>query len=285
MTGYTDFDAQRFVSNTVVELRPDIASDLAKLTAPVPGLGEDQGGLMTFGMSLNVMGAREFYSARLDAMEKEPFKCEHFAELQAGVGKGRELLQQPLPPVVYDFKGFLAVVEEIEGLDLASQTPPTSMDLWLLLAMDNVEGLVAMGSMFVPELGGLDLQTDGKVVPLHLPQIEATLGSAFVAMTESALAISTGEGMEDRLPDALGAAPSSPSPFMSTEMDASRYYSFLGEAMAMEHDDGDDAASPEAKEAMRDVMNALAEVLDRIRVDIYFTERGIEMPSTAKFKD
>ena len=285
VTGYTEFSEDRFVSNSIVELRPDIATGLSALTAPVPGLGQPQGGLMTFGMSLNMLGAREFYAARLDAMEESPFKCEHFAELQAGVGKGREILQQPVPPIIYDFKGFLAVVQEMEGLDLARQTPPTSIDMWILLAMDNVEGLIAMGSMFSPELAGANLQPDGKVRPLNLPQVQAAVGAAFAAMTESALAISVGEGMEENLPDVLEGSPSNPSPFISTEMDAGRYYSFMADVMAMEGAEGEDAASPETREAMQDVMNSIGQVLDRVRIDIHFTERGIEMPSVAELKD
>ena len=91
--------------------------------------------------------------------------------------------------------------------------------------------------------------------------------------------------MEEKLPDVLGAPASSPSPFMSTEMDAARYYSFLGEAIAMDTGEGEDKASPEARAAMQEVMGALAQVLKRIRVDINFTERGIEMPSTAELAD
>ncbi|MBT8079032.1 MAG: hypothetical protein KJO31_10700 [Gammaproteobacteria bacterium] len=285
VTGYREFSEERFVSNTVLELRDDIAADLTTLTAPVPGLGQPQSGLLAFGMSLNVLGAREFYAARLDAMEKDPFECEHFAELQAGVSKGRAVLDQPVPPVVYDFKGFLAVIEEIEGLDLASERPPTSMDLWLLLAMDNVQNLIAMGSMFSPELAALDLQPNGEIVALQHPMLEATVGTAFAAMTNAALAISMGEGMEANLPGALEGSPSDPSPFFSTEMDASRYYSFMAEVMAMEAPEGEDAPSPETKAALQDVMNGLAQVLERIRVDVHFTERGIEMPSVATLKE
>lgn len=285
VTGYTEIGETRFQSNSIVELRPDIAAGLSALTAPVPGLGQPQGGLLSFGMSLNMLAAREFYSARLDAMEKDPFKCEHFSELQAGVSQGRQVLQQPVPPVVYDFKGFLAVVKEMEGLDIANQIPPTSIDMWLLLAMDNVQNLVAMGSMFSPELAGANLQPDGKVVPLNLPQLQATVGAAFAAMTESVLAISVGDGMEESLPDVLEGSPSDPSPFISTEMDAGRYYSFMADVMAMQAVEGEDAASPETREAMQDVMSSFGQVLDRVRIDIHFTERGIEMPSVAELKD
>ncbi len=283
VAGYTEVSTERFVSNTVLELRPDIAAGLATLTAPVPGLGEAQGGLMTFGMSLDVLAAREFYAARLDAMEEDPYKCEYFMDLQSSVAQGRQLLQQPVPPVVYDFKGFLANVVEIEGLDLASETPPTSMDMRFLLAMDNVEGLLAMGAMFNQDIAGLNLLPDGKPVVLDLPQLTDPFGTAYAAMTESAIAISVGDGMETELTDMLAASPMSPSPFMTMDMDAARYYSFMGEAMTLA---GSDAPqSPEVNEAMAEVMSTFANLLTRVRVDVNFTERGIEMPSTVELAD
>jgi tetratricopeptide (TPR) repeat protein len=44
--------------------------------------------------------------------------------------------------MAYDFKGFVAVINEIEGLDVQSQTPPTSIDGNFMLAMDNAQALV-----------------------------------------------------------------------------------------------------------------------------------------------
>ena len=85
IAGYTEISTERFSSKFVLELRADIAAGLATLVAPVQGLGVTEGGLFSFGMSIDLLAAREFYSARLDAMEADPFKCNHFAELQAGV--------------------------------------------------------------------------------------------------------------------------------------------------------------------------------------------------------
>jgi hypothetical protein len=122
--GYTGLTAKRFDSSIILEVREDIAAGLTAVATAVPGLGGDRGGLMTFGMSLDMKAARDFMEARLDAMEADPYECEHLADLQAGVAEGRATLNQPVPPMVYDFKGFVAVIDAIEGLDLATQTPP-----------------------------------------------------------------------------------------------------------------------------------------------------------------
>lgn len=284
VVGYTSISAKRFDSNLVFELRDDIATGLQALPADVPGLGGDHGGLMSFGMSLDFKAARSFMEARLDAMEADPFECEHFADVQGGVAQARESLNQPLPPMVYDFKGFVAVIDDIEGLDVTTQTPPTSVDGSFLLAMDNVEGLVAMGAMFSPELAALNLQPGGDPVALDLPQLQAMGISAFAALTDSAVAVSVGEESESEVQGMLDAKGSAPAPFMSFSIDAARYYGFMGEAIAA-GDVGEDAPTPEMKAALQDLMLSVADLYDRMAGDILFTENGIEMHMTETLKD
>ena len=283
--GYTDISVDKLVSNVIIELREDIAAGIQGLTAAVPGLGGDHGGLMSFGMSLDVKAARTFMESRLDALEADPFECEKFAHVQAGVAGGREVLNQPLPPLVYDFKGFLAVVDDIEGLDIGTQTPPTSVDGSILLAMDNAPALVAMGTMFSPDLAALNLQADGKPVALELPQVQAMGIAAFAALTDSALALSVGDDSESEIVSMLGAEASDSAPFLSFSMDAARYYGFLGEAIAAGEQDEEDSPSPEMQAAMNDIMQAVADVYDRISVDVLLTEHGVEMKSTVILQD
>lgn len=282
VAGYTDATARQITSNTVIELRSDLASGLQALAAPVPGLGGAHDSLISFGMSLDMLAARNFYSARLDAMEADPYECEWFAGLQDGVARGRELLDQPIPPIVYGFRGFLAVIEDIKGMDIARQQPPTSVDMRVLVATDNAPGLLAMGAMFSPQIASMNLKPDSKPVKLELPPVAAMVEAAYVAMSEDALALSFGNGGEAALEPMLSAAPAEPPPFMSLDMDAGRYYGFIGDAMNLT-----DAAEqpPELVKAQGDVMQTFAKMFSRIHFDVLFTERGVEMPSTVQLAD
>jgi len=282
VTGYTDITGEHIRSNTVLELRDDLATGVQTLTAAVPGLGAEQGGLFSFGMSLNMPAAREFYSARLEALEAEPYDCELLADLQAGVPRARELLDQPVPPIVYGFRGFLAVIDDIKGLDVRKQQPPTDVDMRFLVATDNAEGLLAMGAMFSPEIASLDLKADSRPVKLEIPAVSSKVDAAYVAMSENALALSFGNGSETGLQIMLGAAATEPSPFVSMGMDAGRYYGFIGDAMSL--DDSDDE-SPELTAATAEVMKTFEKMFSRISVDINFTANGIEMPSTMELAD
>ena len=278
VVGYSDISVEKLSSKAVFELRQDLASGLSTMTAPVPGLGSDHGGIFSVGMSTDILAAREFYSGRLDAMESKPYECEEFADLQAGVASGREVLTQPVPPIVYGFKGFLAVIEDIEGLDLKHQQPPTSIDMRLLVSIDNTEGLLAMGAMFSPELAALNIEPNGEPVKLEMGQIAALGLTVHVAMTDSAIALSVGDGIEDKLGDMLQAKVSDPSPFMTFDMDAARYYNFIGDAMLA--DGGGMDAMPELREATQAIMDMARESFSRLSITVDFTEHGIELQST-----
>lgn len=283
--GYTGITTERFDSQIVFEMREDIAEGLQTWPTAVPGLGGDPGGLMSFGMSIDVMAVREFYEAQLDAMEDDPFECEDLADLQAGVAQGRMALQQPMPPMVYDFKGMVGVIQDIEGLDMAAQTPPTSVDGQFLFAMDNAPALVSLGTMMSPELAGLNLQPDGEPVLLDLPQAQMLGGDVYVAMTDDAVAMSVGDGAEDELGDMLSADAEENGTFFSFSMDAARYYSFIGEAMASADQDDDSPMSPKFNAAMQDMMLAIAEIYDRMSVDVRFTDDGIVIDSGVTLGD
>ena len=278
VVGYSDISVEQLSSKAVFELRQDLAAGVSKMTAPVPGLGGDHGGIFSIGMSTDILAAREFYSGRLDAMESKPYECEELTDLQAGVAGGRELLNQPVPPIVYGFKGFLAVIEGIEGLDLKTQQPPTSIDMRLLVSMDNVEGLLAMGAMFSPELAALNIEPNGEPVKLEMGQIAALGQTVHVAMTDSAIALSVGDGIEVKLGDMLQASVSDPSPFMTFDMDAARYYNFIGDAMMA--DGGGMDTMPELLEATRAIMDMARKSFSRLSITIDFTEHGIELNST-----
>ena len=285
VTGYTEVSAARFGSQAVIELRDDIANGLAGLVTVVPGLGGDLGGMMSFGLGVDVKAMRAFYEAQLDALEKEPYECEYLADLQAGVAGGRAALQQPAPPMVYDFRGFVGVIQDIEGLDLGTQTPPTSVDGQFLLAMDNAPALVALGAMMSPDIAGLGLEPDGKPVKFDLPLAQMLGGEMFVAMTDDALAVSVGEGGQAKIPGMLKAESSDNGTFVSFSMDAARYYAFLGEAVAAAEHDDDSPMTPNFQAATQDLILAIADIYERMSVDIRFTENGIVIDSTVTLSD
>ena len=278
--GYRGANLEHLDSSFVIELRDDIAAGMATLPALVPGLGMDPGGLGTFGFSLNPKALMDFVAARLDAIEADPYECEGLQPLQEAVPKGREMLAQPIPPVVYGFRGMVANISDVKGMDLANDIPPTSVEGSFLFAIENAQALLMMGAMFDPQIAALNLQPDGKPVEITMPQVAATVGQAFAAMTENLLSVAIGEGAESEAADVLTAKSSKPAPIMSMAFDAKRYYAFIGDAMMMaEADEGEEEMPEDFRAAVRDMMTAAGDIYDRMAVDVLFTERGAEFDS------
>ena len=289
-TGYKSVSTSQLDSNTIFEMRDDLATAMTALTAPVPGLGTDHGGLGSFGMSIDLLAAREFYEARLAALEADPFECEYFAEMQAGFMQGGAALNQPLPPIVYGFKGFVGIIDNIDGFDIANQRPPEEIEARVLIANDNAAGLLAMGSMFSPELASLNLEPNGEPVTLNVPPFTDGVDAAWVAMTGDALGLSVGEGSEVGLKALLESDTVTPAPFMSMSLDGARYYKMMsdivGETGPMPGPDGEPTeVTPEMQRAMTQVMTGVGDMIERISVDVTFTENGVEMPSRITLTD
>ena len=283
VAGYEEVSPEMIRSTTVVELRDDIADEFAGFVATVPGLGRIYDGLFSLGMSLNAEAIRAFFDTHVAALREDPWECEHLADFQDGLfAASEQALAQPVPPVLYDFHGFLAVVEDVQGFDLGRKQPPESIDASFLLAIDNAQGLLAMGQAMIPQLAELTIEPDGKAHRFELPEAGSGVESAWVALTDSAIAVSVSENGESVLPTLLQAEGVTPPPFMSMGLDGARYYTLLGEAM---REGDDEEMSEEMREAVSDVITVAADFYERLQVDVTFTKRGIEIDSDMTLAD
>jgi hypothetical protein len=82
----------------------------------------------------------------------------------------------------------------------------------------------------------------------------------------------------------LAAAAGDPPPFMSMDMDASRYYAFIGDAIATS-EAASEASSAEVNQAVGDIMQGVGKLMDRMSMNVNFTERGIEFPAVMTLND
>ena len=187
-----------------------------------------------------------------------------------------------MPPVVYDFHGFLAIVDELKGFDPSKKQPPESIDASFLLAIDNAQGLVMLGQAFIPQLAELSIEPDGKAHAFELPDMGSGAEKAWVALEEAAIALSVSEDGETALPALLAAEGVTPPPFLSLGLDGEHYYKLIGDAMRASDDE---EMSEEMRAAVSDVLAVAAEFYERLQVDVTFTERGIEIDSDMTLAD
>lgn len=282
--GSTVLNADEISGKAVLELRSDIAAALVPVAASVPGLGTISEGLVAFGMGLNVAAARDFVESRLDAIQADPFTCEQLQGIAQGVPAVRQALNSPVPPFVNGIRGFVAVLDDIRGMNLAANQPPTGVDLRLLLASDDAADIVAMAKAFIPQIATLNLEADGTPVRIDVPpEIGPMVAEAYAALTQQAVAVAVGNDSEARLRSLL-AAPAGDPMFLSSDIDLGRYYGLIGEMSSLGAQNA--AVSPELSAAMNDLMKTFGEgPFDRSRGDVRFTERGVEMRSTVTLSD
>ncbi len=235
--------------------------------------------MLAFGLAIDLLAARNFYEARLDALEADPFECDGLAPMMAGVAAGREALAQPLPPIVYDFRGVFAVIDRVEGIDLAKSAPPDVIDARLLFSVKNAPALIALGGMFSPEIAALNLEPGGLPMPLELPWLGGISGGVRVALTEDAIALSVGQGPDEKLRELLEAESPDSGALMSFTLDAGRYYAFISEAVKLAEEDNDDKMPVDVSGAMQEIMLSLSNLYDRLRASIRLTTRGLEIES------
>ncbi len=182
--------------------------------------------------------------------------------------------------MVYGFRGIVAVFDEIDfaafrGERLAEQ------DAAVLVAIEDAPGLLLTASMFSPDLAALEREPDGQAVQLDLP-VMASLGEApYLAMTDDSMVIASGTDTGRRIESMLAADSADPVPIISLAGDAGRYYTLVGEAMS----ESNEELSAETAESIRDSMEALAKVYDRMQLNVHFTERGVEFDVGMTFKD
>ncbi len=106
--------------------------------------------------------------------------------------------------------------------------------------------------------------------------------SAWLALTDSAVAVSVSEDGDTILPAMLRAEPGTPPPFASMGLDGTRYYTLLGEAM---RENDDEELSEDMRDALADVIEVAAELYERLQIDVTFTERGIEIDTDMSLAD
>ena len=285
VTGYTRLTENEIITDLVLEIRSDLASSLSELAAPVPGVGIDNGGLFAFGAGFDIPKSIAFAKARIAAVEAEPYECEYFAEMQDGLDQMKTSLSAPMPPFVSGLKGFNMV---FDGLEFDGTMPkPESIEARGIVAMDNAPAMLGMAQFFSPELANLKIEADGKPVALDPGMVPGLPVQAFVAMQESSIGISVGNGVESKLPGMMSANTKEFPPMMSISYDMDAYMDLIlkfADLGLMEDENLTSADAEAAAKSMRQMLGAFQGMFDRTAMDIVFTDKGMKMEQYISMK-
>ena len=291
--GYDEISADTINSRAIVETRDDIASAMTLLTGAVPGLGVDEGSLMSMGFSFDIAELRNFADARLAAVAATEYQCDRFEDLAAGAAMAQaRLAAVPIPPNVLGFQGFNLLVDDIAEFDPAAGERPEAVDATVMIQVDNAPGILMMGQSFLPQLAAVQIEPDGKPVAVDPGQLQGMAEQAFVALDDDTIVLSAGADAESKAARLVGQTADGRSPFFALTLDAERYYRLLGDSMVAEAEaeaeagagDGNDL-TPAGQERLRDIMYAVAEIYDQMAVSVDFTAQGVEIATRMSLAD
>lgn len=188
----------------VWEMDSKIASDMATMAGRIPK--GNPGAAMSFGMSFDLLAAKNLASKYVDEAIADPYKCELFAQFQTQLTDMQAKLSQPIPPFVGNFKGINFSLDDLKlNMAAANLENPNPKDViesfksQIYLAVDETQALLGMAQMMVPQLQGLDIKTDGSLITLadHVPLISGKdipidVANLYAAVSEDTIGFSIG---------------------------------------------------------------------------------------------
>lgn len=275
--GVTSMDGRTQRSLGVVEVRSDIAADLAGLSIAYPGGPSAPTAGLDVGMALDLGKIAGTVSKWSGAFASAPYQCAELAGINTAMGQMQEGTAS-LAMAGALGHGLRMQVSDM-AFDLASGAPPRFSGR-VVVASNSPQGLLGMASMQMPALASAGLAPGAGVKAIEggLPGLE---GPVFAAMGERALAMSIGEGQEAGL-EALLATDPTDTRVLAYAVSGEDYARLMASAnqvqqAAMAMPGADPAREARKAELMGEMMRASFE---RMETNVRFTARGIEMDAT-----
>jgi len=278
--GYTRLDGDHVDTHLRLEVRDDIAAELMKLRAPMPGLAAvDDATLLHFGVALDVSALPEVVGRLADRVQQAPWQCPSLAMLNGVADQAR---QQVASPAVYAaapvLRSLHAAVVDYQVGDVAAAL--AGFRGRLAIGSENPATLLAMAGSFVPELALLDLELDGPAQPLKALPGVAVGAPMHVALGASAVALTIGDGEQARLPELLR-DDGTRQPLLAAGIGGD-FYRHLGEQLgqlAARMPADDPAARTEFQREIARMQQLYSQMIQRIETRVEFTGQGIELHS------
>ncbi|WP_428263832.1 hypothetical protein [Haliangium sp.] len=164
--GYTGMRKGSMEALGVLEMRADLAGEMAGLQRPVVGLNDlarDQP-VFAMGLGLDLAGAMDWLQSKAQAVADAPYQCPELAELNQGMTELATELgnsKASLPPFITGFQGLAVAVTSMEmGGDMPNGTG------YALLGVKQPMQLIGMAQAMVPQLSSVTVEPDGAPVPV-----------------------------------------------------------------------------------------------------------------------
>lgn len=191
--GLTRFDADGNTVRSIFHTDADIAAELLKLRAPMPGgdFAQDEA-LLSLGMALSLKELPGVVSRLAARVTEAPYACAELAPLNAAAAEAGKGINNPAVFAAAPVLNGLRLSIDRLSLPQGPLAPDASGSL--LIGSDNPASLIGLARSFVPELASLQVPADGTPVPLPaLPNAPPDLPAIEVAMSGDVLGLATAD--------------------------------------------------------------------------------------------
>ncbi len=279
-----------------VELADDLASDLAALVAEVPAVPAETDRLLEFAFGIRVGAARDFMIRKATELSHKSYACGHLQDINRRASEALVKLNTPMPPLINNFLGFRASIDEMPQ----DQSDLSTVRGTMALHVTQPEMFVGMAQMFLPQLGEFQLAKGDP--PVRLPQDLMPVPGvvAYAAMSDGALGIALGEGEDARLGQFLDVQSKGDGSFLSVNYDMATYMGRFGalsdgfsEKALNDYSGRTDEHGRETEEAQvtraRDLTEAFQDAfkgtVGRSHMSLRFDADGFAIDNTMRFSD
>jgi hypothetical protein len=268
-----------------VETRETVASQLMGLVSKIPVADELSDRILEFAFGMRFGPARDFLREKVVAIVDKPYQCEHLRKLNDSAVQALAKLDQPMPPLVNNFRGVrFSLSEVMKNQDSILENAKG----YLAVHVDKPEMFVGMAQMFLPDLSALAITAGDPPVRLPESLLKTPGVVGYAAMTNDAIGVAVGEGEEQGLPDFLDRDSGPDGTFLSASYDTTAFLDY-SENLGKHQQQGDHGGrygthSQAAMEIQSAARTAFRDMTDRSYVSLRFTPDGLVADNRMTFK-
>ncbi|HWN66326.1 MAG TPA: hypothetical protein VNM90_01740 [Haliangium sp.] len=227
--GYTKIAPPRLETRGVLELRKDIARDLAGVQTPVHGLGDPlkDRRMFAFGVGVDLDKLLAWVGDKAKGVGASPYQCPALAELNSTMGeidRNFGSLRASMPAFAAGFRGMTVVLQDLQ---VGGDTPTGSG--YAAVGVAQPMALLDMVRGYIPEMASVQVKPGG--APTAVTTGMPGLDPMYLTVQGSWLGAAVGKGMADQMSAALRTEPASGGPFAVFAYDYGRFLSMMQSEM------------------------------------------------------
>lgn len=269
--GYTTLTKDRVKGVFGVEVTSELPKRLMAAKASVPGYEDDHRRTAMFSMGLGLDLGKLVDVLRDEAQRvgANPYKCENLVWINDSAEEAYFNLGN-MPPFARTIQGVDFVLSDVDFEDDQLR----KLQLIALVKSSNPQDLFNNLKLFFPEqLGTVTLAADSKPVALQLPPEVAmnmpTMPIPHLAMSQSALGLAMGEGMQDLMSKQVAEPGDGNTPILSLTYDIAKFMGLIMKNIPMDTMSEDERKNFENLAKMNEVVGPTTASFD-IRENGFF---------------